>query len=173
MSGSDSGPGAALATAIVGAVAAAQAQDGDRFDELTADLRGPMAQHVDTVLSAVVRDLLELQHPDGLAGEDIADVLTQCIEDAIWRTDIEAGTLVVVLLGALGVAESVPTDDVGEGSQESVDDAPIPDPPTEAALRRHALLLVASLCTATGERPIRPVRAAIAEIHRAETQEMP
>jgi hypothetical protein len=55
-----SGPGAvaALSAAIVGAVSAAQAQDPERFEQLAADLRGPMAQHVDTVLAAVVRDLL-------------------------------------------------------------------------------------------------------------------
>lgn len=171
MSGPDAG--AALATAIVAAVSAAQAQAADRFDELAAALRGPMTQHVDTVLSTVVRDLLEQQHPDGLAGEDIADVLAQCLRDAMWRSDIEPRTLVIVLLGALGVAEAGPADDGGDQSPDSVDDPPAPDPPTEAALRRHALLMVASLCSSIGERPIRPVRSAIAEIHRAETQEMP
>jgi hypothetical protein len=172
------GAGAALGAAIVSAVSAAQAQDPERFEQLSADLRGPMVQHVDTVLAAVVRDLLEVQHPDGLAGEDIVDVLAQCAQDAMWRPDIEARTLLVVLLGALGVAEPVPADDgpaggVGEHSQDSLDEPPIVDPPTGAALRRHALLLVASLCSATGEPAIRPVRSAIAEIHRAQTQEMP
>ncbi|MCW2604919.1 MAG: hypothetical protein JWN61_3054 [Pseudonocardiales bacterium] len=173
MSAAGSGPGGALAAAIVGAVTAAQAQDADRFDQLAADLRGAMAPHVDTVLSTVVRDLLEQQHPDGLAGDDIADVLTRCIEDAAWLPDIEARTLVIVLLGALGVAEPVPTDDVEERSQDRADAVPTPDPPTDAALRRHGLVMVASLCAAAGERPIRLVRAAIEEIHRAETQEMP
>lgn len=172
MSGPEGRAGAALSLAIVGAVTAAQAQDRDRFEELSAALGGSMAQHVDTVLSAVVRDLLELQHPDGLVGDDIADVLARSVADSSWLAGVEAGTLVVVLLGALGVAEAAPVDDGGEHSQDPAD-APVPDPPSEGALRRHALLLVASLCSALGERPSRPVQSAIAEIHRAETQEMP
>jgi hypothetical protein len=110
-----------------------------------------------------------VQHSDGLGGEDIADVLARCVQEAMWRPDIEARTLLVVLLGALGVAEQV----LGEHSQDTLEQNPIVDRPTEAVLRRHALLLVASLCSATGEQPIRPVRSAIAEIHRAQTQEMP
>lgn len=172
MSTPQTGAGAALSRAIVGALVAAQACDVDRFVELGAALRGPMTEHVDTVLSAVVRDLLERQHPEGLAGEDIVEVLDRCVRDALWLPGIDARTLVVVLLGALGISETAFADDTSEQSQDPLD-AAVPDPPSEADLRRHALLMAASLCSATGERPIRAVEAAISEIRRAETQEMP
>lgn len=172
MSTSGSRAGAALGAAIAAAVVAAQDQDRERFDELSAALRGPAAPHVDAILSAVVLDLLEQLHPDGLSGEDIADALTRCVASAAWSPDLEAGTLLIVLLGALGVAEAVPDDAPGEQSQDHAED-PIPDPPSDAALRRHALALVASLCSAVGEPPTGAIRAAIAEIERAETQEMP
>lgn len=180
-SGPRDGAGAVLTAAVVAAIAAAQAQEAERFDELAAALRGPMASHADTVLSAVVRDLLERQHPDGLAGSDIADALAACVQESAWLPGVDPSTVVIVLLGALGVAETtaetaaeVAADDgPGEHSQDSADDAAAPEPPTDAVLRRHALLLASSLCSACNEAPARAVRAAVDEIHREETLEMP
>ena len=170
--------GTALGAAIIAAIEAAQAQAPARLDQLSAALRGPLAAHADTVLSAVVWDLLERQHPEGLDGGDIADALALCVQDGAWHAEVEVRTLVIVLLGALGVADPAPdaqhSDAQGSDAQDDLQDgAPIPDRPSDAALRRHALLMAASLCRAAGESPSRAVRSAVAEIERAETHEMP
>ncbi|MFD2766726.1 hypothetical protein [Micromonospora eburnea] len=140
-----------IAGAATEAVAAARDRDveayGPAVDRLTA------ADRAGLVLGGVVRLLLEETHPDGLAGDDVRQVLERCVRSAAqWRPDVDPHVLLVLLAGALGVYD--PGDD----------DAP-PDP---AAIARHAPLLVADLLAAAGQPLEGYLTAAFAEVARTE-----
>ncbi|RAO05580.1 hypothetical protein GAR06_02930 [Micromonospora saelicesensis] len=144
----------AIALTATTAVAAAQARDGQAYDEavggLTADERSGL------VLGAVVRLLLEESHPDGLTGDDIRQVLTRCVQESTrWRTDVDPHVVLVLLAGALGVYDPE--------SDES--------PPDASAVARHAPLLVADLLAATSVPLDDYLAAAFAEIERTERQD--
>ncbi|WP_410822246.1 hypothetical protein [Micromonospora sp. 050-3] len=144
----------AIAWTATTAVAAAQARDGQAYDEavggLAADERSGL------VLGAVVRLLLEESHPDGLAGDDIRKVLTHCVQESTrWRTDVDPHVVLVLLAGALGVYDP-------DGDES---------PPDATALARHAPLLVADLLTATNVPLDDYLAAAFAEIERTERQD--
>ncbi|MEU7825358.1 hypothetical protein [Catellatospora sp. NPDC049133] len=147
-----------IAQAAVDAVDAARARDAEALNEAADRLAAADSEHVGLVLGSVVRALLEDLHPDGLAGEDIQDVLEQCVRDTLsWTADLDVDTLVTVLTGALGV-------------HQQEDGAPRPDP---RRLAWHAPVLLAYLLTVSGRRLEQYLAAAFAEIMRAETVEMP
>ena len=190
-------PGArAIGTAITRAVDAARAGDPDAYDTATADLAALPASHTGIVLGALVRTLLEEQHPDGLDGDDIQAVLARCYGGTIgWLPPerIDIPTLVAVVAGALGIHQPGVTyeevtgppsrarsgDDwagdpegghvVGGGSDE-----PVPSRvPTPAQYVRHAPLLLADLLAA-GARRLGPyLDGVFAEIAREESMEFP
>jgi hypothetical protein len=175
----------ALAVRVSASVSAAQLGDADAFALLAPALDGSGAHHVDTVLSSVTRALLEELHPDGLESDDIRGILGRLAVEALdWYPAFDMDALLVTLAGALGVAEapgpspfatSDPDGSAPDGidSTDSGSDEPTALPPTETVLRRHAVLLVADLCTVSGSSAPRQIASALAEIERAETQEMP
>ena len=104
------------------------------------------------VLGGTVRSLLEERHPDGLDAEDFRTVLEDSARGAGWA-GADPEVLLVVLAGALGLTA----------------DEPPAVPP--AAVARHALLLLAHLTGGTP--PTAHLDAAVAELARAQTVEMP
>ncbi|MEH1165818.1 hypothetical protein V6V47_10570 [Micromonospora sp. CPCC 205539] len=143
-----------IAGATTDAVEAAKAQDSEAYAVATARLA--TADRSGLVLGAVVRLLLEETHPDGLDGDDVRQVLEQCVRAAApWRPEVDPHVVLVLLAGALGVY------DPGE------DDSP-PDP---VAIAAHGPLLVADLLAASA-RPVEGyLSAAFAEIERTERQD--
>jgi hypothetical protein len=141
----------AIAVTATAAVVAAQARDGQAYDEAVADLTAD--ERSGLVLGTVVRLLLEESHPDGLAGDDIRQVLARCVQDATrWRPDVDPHVVLVLLAGALGVYDP-------EGDEAS---------PDASALARHAPLLVADLLAVTGAPLDAYLAAAFTEIERTE-----
>ncbi len=129
------------------------------FEEAVGRLAALEPAMVTEVLGGTVRSLLEERHPDGLDGEDLRALLTDCTRGAGWA-GADPEVLLVVLTGALGLtAEELPA---------------VPPP----AVARHALLLVAHLAGGTGPAghgtdPGAHLDAAVAELARAQTIEMP
>jgi len=148
-----SAPARAVAIAASEAVAAAGEHDHDAFEAAVARLTKLGPQQAGLVLGAVVRLLLEDLHPDGLAADDVRGVLDHCVSSARrWQPDVDPHVLLVLLASALGVHD--PDAD--------------PAPPAEAALARHAALLVADLLNER-RRPLSGyLTAAFLDIERAE-----
>lgn len=144
-----------IAESVTAGVGAAQAGDGENFAEAVARLSTVDAQRVTLVLGWVIRSLLEELHQDGMDGEDLRTVLTDCATAAgAWESEVDPSVLLVVLTGALGLSDP--------------DEQPVLPP---AAVARNATLLLAHLL---GNRPLRRyLDAAFAELERAETIEMP
>jgi hypothetical protein len=140
-----------IAAAATAAVEAAQRRDAAALAEATADLAALDAARTGLILGVAVRLLLEDGNPDGLDGEAVRTVLERCVRSAAgWQPDVDAGVVLLLLAGALGVL----TED---------DDTP---PPTITEVARHSALLLADLL---GPRPLPPVlTAALAEIERAQ-----
>src|SRR5262249_6203970 len=146
----------AMASKIEAAVAAAQAQDAAAFETAGSDLAGLDPQKVGLVVGGVVRVLLEEQHPDGLASDDIRGVLERCVRSAArWWPAVAANVIVVLLTGALGV------------HQFDDDAAPLSAP----AMVRHGALLTADLLAGRAAAPY--LQAVLADIARSETIEQP
>ncbi len=145
----------AIAAAATDAVTAARAAAAADLAEAAGRLAAADPQRVALVLGGVVRALLEELHPDGLDGEDLRAVLERTTRAAAaWDSGVDPAVLLVVLTGALGLADP--------------DEQP-PVPPGPVA--RNAVLLTADLL---GPRPLAPyLTAALAELHRAETVELP
>ncbi|MCO1596810.1 hypothetical protein M8C17_16770 [Micromonospora sp. RHAY321] len=140
-----------IAGAATEAVEAAKAQDSEAYEVAVARLAA--AERSGLVLGAVVRLLLEETHPDGLDGDDVRQVLEQCVRAAApWRPDVDPHVVLVLLAGALGVYD--PGDD--------------DSPPDSVALARHAPLLVADLLALTPRPFDAYLSAAFAEIERTE-----
>jgi hypothetical protein len=141
-----------LVSATTAAVAAAAAGSAAAFEPAVADLStvDPPASAV--VLGWVVRALLEDRFPSDPDAADLRGVLTGCVSScATWDSGVDPAVLLTVLTGALGVAEATPLD--------------------PAAVVRNAALLIAHLL---GPRPLAPwLDAAVAELRRAETIELP
>ncbi|MBF6270060.1 hypothetical protein [Nocardia farcinica] len=144
-----------IATAVDAAVAAARAGDAAAFREATGELAELPGEQVGLVLAAIVRELLETAHPDGLAGDDARAVLEQVVRGAAaWLPEVDTGAVVAALTGALGVADPEDTT------------APAAVPPAAVLLTAH----LADLARV----PVRDyIRRALGEIARAETVEMP
>ena len=149
---------AVLTRALTGAVRALGADDAGAFAERCAALAAFDPDAARTVLGRVLRGALEELHPDGLDADDLRAVVQRCARSApAWFAGPDPQLLVVALVGALG---------------EHPEAEEVPRAPHEAVLR-HALLLVADLVAATGRPLARHLGAALAEVRRAETVEMP
>jgi hypothetical protein len=144
-----------IAESVTAAVGAARAGAGEGFAEAVGRLSTVDPQRVAVVLGWVIRSLLEELHPDGMDGEDLRAVLTDCATAAgAWGSEVDPTVLLVVLTGALGLSDP--------------DEQPALPP---AAVARNATLLLTHLL---GPRPLaRYLDAAFAELERAETIEMP
>ncbi len=143
-----------IADATVDALAAVVAQDPIAFDEAVELLDRSDAAKAGNVHAEMVRSLLEEVYSDGLTGENVQEVLGRTVRGAEWLPSLDIAGFVEVLTGALGVT------DVDEQSRSR------PRP-------AHALLVVADLLAIRRSRAETYVRRALAEIHRAQTVEMP
>ena len=145
----------AVATRVTAAVQSAAATDASALRYAATDLEALDAAHVSVVLGAVIRMLLEEQHPDGVDGDDLRAVLDGCTQWAQrWWSAVDSEVLLVIVAGALGV------------HPEEADGIDRPQP---AAIAVHAPLLVAYLL---GPRTVgRYISSAYAEIARAETMD--
>ncbi|MFC6010415.1 hypothetical protein [Nocardia lasii] len=149
-------PARAIASGVDSAVTAAHAADPAGFTDATADLADLPADQLTTVLSAIIRELLETAHPDGLTGDDVRAVLAAVVRrSAAWLPTVDPGAIITALTGALGIDEA-----------EDPDRAP-------SNPRPAAILLIEYLADLTDTPPDQCVRRAIAEIARGETIEMP
>jgi hypothetical protein len=149
----------AVATAVSGAVSAAGEGDAEALRRAAADLAALDSEQTGTVQGLATRMLLEEQHPDGLDGDDIRDVLQGCTRwAASWLPETDPHALLIVLAGALGIHpeehEGVPR-------------------PTPAALACHAPILIAYLLSGIGRGFGPYLSDAFAEIARNQTMEAP
>ncbi|MFZ2175247.1 MAG: hypothetical protein WAW17_14695 [Rhodococcus sp. (in: high G+C Gram-positive bacteria)] len=145
-----------IAEAIDSGVAAARASAEAGVRSAADELAALPLEQVGAVSAAIVRELLETVHPDGLTGEDVQDVLTRCVRSAsVWFPTVEVDSLVFVLTGALGVAD-------------------VEETPTRPGHTAEASILLISDLLGTAEAPADGyIRRALDEIARAETVEMP
>ena len=153
-------PAAARTTAeaIVDAVAAARVADPAAYQDAAARMSTLDPDRLGTVQGAVLRSLLEDLHPGGFDGEDIKAVIEGCMRSAVgWFPDANAEVLIVVLAGALGIAD--PDD--------------LPESVNHAAVTRHAPLLIAGLLAVDDRDLDGYLDRAFTEIARAETVELP
>jgi hypothetical protein len=140
------------------AVTAAQAGDLGQFSKASTELAVLDAERVGIVQAAVIRALLEELHPTGLTGEHIRDALERCLRaSAGWYPELDVDLLVAIYTGALGMSDP---------------DAAAPAS-TEATMSSHASIVIADLLTAAGTGSSRYLDAAIAELERGETIELP
>jgi hypothetical protein len=134
---------------------------------------------VAVLLGGMVRSLLEQTHPAGLSGDDAEVELVRCLDrGAGWFSALDTGTLVLVLAGALGTYDpAAGSDDRGHGYDQNGDDEPpgvdLPRPVSARNLLRHAMLVLADLLALAGSGVDLVLDAALTEIARAETVEMP
>ena len=148
---------AALTSSLTGAVEAAAVGDLQAYDQAQARLSGVDPARLSVVTGTLVRGLLEELHPGGLTGDDVGEVLRGAALRALWLPDLDPAVLLVVVTGALGLLDA--------------EDQPVQLAP--AAVQRHAPVLVASLL-ASLVAPVGPrLAAALAELRRAETVELP
>jgi hypothetical protein len=102
------GPARVIGRAIGVAVDAAGGPEAGTYQGAVAELTGLPAEQVGQLLGAIIRTLLEEQHPDGLDGDDIQAVLDRCYRRAAaWlpADRLRPRTIVAALAGALGVQE--------------------------------------------------------------------
>jgi len=150
------GPAEALATAVQAAVAAAQAADSIALD----DAMGPCARidpgAMSVVLGELTRDLFERALPDGLDADDVGQVLHDVQRGTErWHAPLDLGVMVVVLSDSLGVVLVEET------------------PRRAEVVLRHGVLLVAHLLSRTGEPLSNALDRSLADLHRAQTMELP
>ncbi|MDO3646248.1 hypothetical protein [Nocardia mangyaensis] len=149
-------PARTIATTIESAVTAAQAADEPAFTTAVTELAALPADQVGSVLSTMVRELLEVAHPDGLTGDDVRAVLNAVLGRSItWLPTLAPTTVISVLTGALGI------DDPDEQNRPDTNPQPA------------AILLIDYLATRARVSAHHAVERAVAEIARAETIEMP
>lgn len=147
-----------IAVATDDAVSAARAGSREQLAEVLDDLVALPFEQVTIVHAGVVRALLEDLHPDGFSGDDIQAALTRVAGSAItWLPDLDVSALATLLTGALGLTEM--NDDAQRIGQLDY--------------LRSAVLVMADLLRAADVAADRYIRAAIGEIARAETIEMP
>jgi hypothetical protein len=161
----------AVAAAVTDGVGAAAAADAEAFEAAARRLALAEPEHVRVVLGGVVRPLLEELHPDGVDADDVRAVTADAVTAALpWWPAVDAGALVVVVAGALGVHPEVfppATDDDGAPREEP---APLPTPD---AITRHALLLVATLLATRGGRVRTYLERSFTELALAAAAEQP
>jgi hypothetical protein len=146
---------ALLARLVVRAVESVGEAEG--FAQASGELARFDAEQARVVLGWVLRGALEERHPDGLAGDDVREAVTATARAAGWFAGLDPRILVVVLVAALG---------------EHPDPEEIPRLGHELVLQ-HSLLLVHDLAVGPGRPLRRSLDAALAEVRRAETMEMP
>lgn len=95
-----------IAAATDAAVGAAAAADAQALDASTTELAALPLDQIGAVHAAVVRELLEDLHPDGLSGNDIQAVFERCTRSAAgWLPNVDVAALATVLTGALGISD--------------------------------------------------------------------
>lgn len=151
-------PARAIALAVQGAVLAAQGHDRVAFEEAVVETRALDAEHLRIVLGSVVQMLLQETQPDGLGADDLQALLENCVKNtSVWTDEPDIDVLVFVIGGALGM-------------QDPDEEPPTADP---AKVTSHAIHLVVELLSIT-KRPLAGyLDAAIGEIARDQTMEMP
>lgn len=176
------GPARALSAALSCAVAAARSADREAYESAVGELAACGPDQVGVIAGTVVRELLEDMHPDGLDSDDMHVVLGRCVRATVsWLPGVDVTTLIIVLAGALGIheaeeagppadAEQVSGRTFGASAERAAEEI---RPPTRAEVARHAPLIIADLLDASGRNLHDHLRAAFAEIARAETMEMP
>ncbi|MGX7679745.1 hypothetical protein ACSMXN_12720 [Jatrophihabitans sp. DSM 45814] len=139
------------------AVEAARTGTTAEFDEANRQLEALGPDRVVLVQAAVIRGLLEEIHPEGLTGEHVGQAIERCLTSLSARLlVVDAEALIAVYAGALGVADL----------EERAEHRP-------SVLITNASLVIADLCDAAGADVSQYLVAAIAEIERAETMELP
>lgn len=160
-----------IAKSVSAALDAARDRDADGLARATDDLAALPYGHAEAVHSALVRNLLEDTHPGGLSGDD-AHALVQGVVAAHpeWAATLDRTALIMVVLGALGV-DIDPAFFAGDNQ----DPEDLPEVPRLTAVEsaRYATLVIDALLAKTDGRGAPYIRAAIDEIARAETVEMP
>jgi hypothetical protein len=152
-----SGPARPMVAAVNAALEAAQAGDPDDFAAAILALGRLDSSQVTVLLGAMVRDLLERSHPDGLDSDDAHEVLESCVRFAqAWYRELDADSAVQALIGALGVSD--------------VDEMPGPD---EMSVVAHGVLLIADQLAILAQDLAPVLDAALAELMRAQTVELP
>jgi len=180
------GPPRAIGSAFTRAVDAATARDKEAYEAAAAAVAALPAVQSGRVIGAVVRSLLEDQHPDGLDGDDIRAVLAGCLGATLpWlgADRVDVSVLIAVLASALGIHEAGVTyvdptpvatvpDELPSESDGSPDEV-TGRPPAPAEYAYHAPLLVADLLSrsAFGLSPY--LDAAFTEIARGEEMDSP
>lgn len=175
---------AGLRRAIGESVDAALAEDADRFAEAATRLAAQDPQRLVLVQAGVIRSLLEELHPAGLSSADAQDLLRRCLSwAASWYPQADPRVLVLVLTGALGLddgaaapaaSDTASSDDASDDSDTARDDAgPVTAAADPAAPSVAAALLIADLLSAAGAPLAGYLDAALAELERAETIELP
>lgn len=144
-----------MAVAIDSSVTAASAGAADAFDEAVAVLRRMDTDTLGALLGEVTRDLLERSHPDGLDSDDAEAVIASGARTAAWFEPFDPDALVLVVTGALGVLD--------------LDESPVP----ATALVTHGVLLIAERLAALGLELASVLDAALVELRRAQTVELP
>lgn len=149
---------ARLTSTVLAASDAAAAADGAAFTEAVTALAALDPDQVRTVLGWVLRGALEELHPDGLDADDLREVVGRVARGALpWFAGTDPQVLVVALTGAFG--------------EHPEQDGEVRLP--HATVVAHSVLLAQDLARA-GRRPLaRHLEAALAEVRRAETVEMP
>ena len=146
-----------LALAVEAAVTAARAADADGFAAAGAELERLDRGRLAWLLGDVTRDLLERVHPDGLDSGDAQQLLDSCTRAAAgWYAPFDGDALVAALAGTLGV-----------------DDPDTPSPLTRPSVLAHGLLLVADLLARQPAPVDEVLDAALRELMRAQTIELP
>lgn len=147
-----------IADATANALVAVRASDAASLAEAVDDLKNLSFEQVSSVHAAIVRELLEDTHPDGLSSEDVQDALTTCVRATIvWLPDLDAAALAAVYTGALGITD-LEDDSFRIG---------------QSAYLRSAVLVIGNLMRGTKKAPATYLHSAIGEIARAQTIEMP
>lgn len=171
-----------LVAASGDAVLAAAARDPDALADAGARLGACDPELVRVVLGHVMASALSAAHPGGLDGDDVAEVLTTTVEGAApwWPVDPEVA--LAVLLGAVGahadeqaaldpraVAEHAALIAAQVLGRRGPAGAGAADPPPSAQPGQPAPIDPADLQRALDAH----LSAAVAELERAQTVEMP
>lgn len=144
-----------LRTALGDLVSAAAREDAPAMGEVRTRLEQVDPEQVRVVLGHAVRALVERTHPDGVDSEDLSTLLQDVVRGSAWCPDVDPAALVAVLSGAFGVHRD--------------DDEPLPHAAPE--IGTAAALLAAHLLRGRDVGPL--LDAALAEVARAETVELP
>ena len=146
-----------MAVAIDVAVSAARDGAADDFTDATAALGRVDREQLATVLGTVTHDLLERSYPDGLDSDGAEEVMQSCFTSASgWYESFDTDSLVGALTGALGIGDP--------------GDAPALD---GGAVLAHGVLLIADRLTMLDLTLAPVLDAALRELMRAQTVEMP